>query len=64
MEGQMIMQTYSFSFANRSIKVDSASKLDAYGVANRKFGSLPQGAWMESSLNKNSFYWALGNFFD
>jgi hypothetical protein len=63
MEGQMIMQTYSFSFANRSIKVDSASKLDAYDVANRKFGSLPQGVWMEGS-SKNSFHWALGNFFD
>jgi hypothetical protein len=58
------MQTYSFSFCNRIIKVEASTKLDAYGIANRKFGSLPQGAWMESSLNQNSFTWQLGNFFD
>ena len=35
---------------------------NAMVAANKHYGSLPQGAWMENG--PNSFYWALGNFFD
>ena len=42
--------------------VESKDPWAAMVTANKHYGSLPQGAWMENG--PNSFYWALGNFFD
>ena len=57
------MNTYSFSAAGKKIEVEAAKMLEAMAVANKQFGSLPQGAWMASGSLRN-YYWAKGNFFD
>jgi hypothetical protein len=57
------MNTYSFSAAGKKIEVEATKMLEAMAIANKQFGSLPQGAWMASGSLRN-YYWAKGNFFD
>lgn len=57
------MQTYTFSVNSKKINIKADRPTTAMDIANHKFESRPQGVWMEGS-SKNSFYWALGNFFD
>lgn len=59
------LKTYTFEVRGRpKFTVEATSPRDAYGPANKHFGCLPQGAWMETQAGSNSFFWALGNFFD
>jgi hypothetical protein len=59
------MFEYKFEVKGQpALVLKAKSHLDAYGQANQHFGSLPQGAWMQSVMHGCSFYWALGNFFD
>jgi len=57
--------TFTFIVEGRApFTVEAARPVDAYSLANRHFGSLPQGAWMETGRNGDAFRWALGSFFD
>lgn len=60
------MTEFKFFVEDRSapsMTTQAKDKLSAFGEANEHFGTLPQGAWMETS-KPNEFRWALGNFFD
>jgi hypothetical protein len=57
------MVTYKFEANGKKIEVEAAKMLEAMAIANKQFGSLPQGAWMASGSLRN-YYWAKGNFFD
>jgi len=63
------MARYMFTAEARTFECEAATTLEAYGQANAHFGSLPQGAWMESAQASRygvdrRFYWAAGNYFD
>jgi hypothetical protein len=57
------MDEYRFSYEGRTITVRASRLRDAYAEANKRFGVLPQGAWMDTA-GVRSYRWMLGNFFD
>ena len=57
------MNTYSFEANGKKIEIEAAKAGDAMAEANKQFGSLPQGAWMDTAAPQK-YYWAKGNFFD
>lgn len=58
------MSSFTFSVKGRKdFTVKAPNKVTAMGLANAHYGSLPQGAWMDT-VSPLHFYWALGNFFD
>lgn len=60
------MMKFQFEANGKKIEVEASWPVEAMGIANREFGPLPQGAWMQIAgpVNQQSFYWAKGNFFD
>ena len=62
------MTVYTFEVKGKPIytvdtgMVPGARAYLAMAEANKHFGSLPQGAWMDP--RPGHFYWAEGNFFD
>ena len=68
-EKEYIMTVYTFEVKGKPIytvdtgMVPGARSSLGMVEANKHFGSLPQGAWMED-CGTNHFYWVEGNFFD
>jgi len=58
------MVKFTFTAQGTKFSFEATNKLEAYGVANKHFGPLPQGVWMETNTANTEFKWALGNFFD
>lgn len=60
----MTTMIYTFSVEGREpFHCDATAPIEAFTLANRHYGSLPQGAWMETS-GIRAYRWARGNFFD
>lgn len=59
-------ETYRFSVEGRiPFTCQAKDAGTAFGKANDYYGSLPQGAWMDSPPpTKRTYRWAPGNFFD
>ena len=57
------MNTYNFEANGKKIEIEAATVGAAMAEANKQFGSLPQGAWMDTAAPQK-YYWAKGNFFD
>lgn len=56
---------FQFEYNGEVIKFKGYSdKFKAMSEANDMFGSLPEGAWFESSFEPGKFKWVEGNFFD
>ena len=56
---------FEFEYNGEVIKFQGYSnKFKAMSEANDMFGSLPEGAWFESSFQPGKFQWVEGNFFD
>jgi hypothetical protein len=57
------VETWTFEALGRTVTVEAENRIAAMGEANRLFGPLPQGAWMDRNQPR-AFHWAKGNFFD
>jgi hypothetical protein len=59
------MPVYTFEVKGKPIySTDEVAPGKAMAEANKHFGSLPQGAWLNSPWSARYFYWTEGNFFD
>lgn len=53
---------YTFEVKGKPVYQPVGKGIDAMVEANKHFGSLPQGAWMDA--RPGHYYWVEGNFFD
>lgn len=59
------LKTYTFKVKGEpDFMVDTIGPNSAMGSANFHFKCLPEGAWMETQAGSNTFFWALGDFFN
>lgn len=55
---------FEFEYKGEVIKFQGYNLSQALDDANKMFGSLPEGVWMQSEYEPHKYRWVEGNFFD
>ena len=61
------MMKFQFEANGKKLAFEAETVNQAFGLANKQFGSLPQGAWFDTASfgpGVLGYRWQTGNFFD